>query len=212
MKSSTTDGIRPRFPKMEESQGVDRGPGSCRHSYCAKHSTDDDANTSTSMNCRWTITEACIQFDKWRKMPDNATQYCPSVSTISHIKSKDEGTLPYALKRIQRDFPFEWKHHPFGPSHDEIYWHKHRLRFFGKTLRGKREPSATISLSGIVRSMFGGAVRSKKGEQTSTKKVRRDDEASVTPKYRPVSFINDDSDGEEEHRRLRARYVSHWLG
>lgn len=66
----------------------------------------------------------------WRLKPDNVTQYCPSVSTISIIDSQDEGTRPYALKRIQRDFPGHWKHHPSGSAHNATNWHQHPLRTY----------------------------------------------------------------------------------
>lgn len=231
IKSSTTDDTRPGFPKRGESQVVDWGPGSCRHLYCAKHCSDNDANTSTSRNCSWTITEACIQFDKWRKMPDNAAQYCPSVSTISIIEPEDEGTLPYALKRIQRDFPKDWKHHPLGSSHDRIDWHQHSLRLYCKSFRDKRETSVTSSLPEGVRSMFKGAMTSIQGEQAPHKKVQCGDQprriqvrpSQGLPKYSNTPQLRgsdpygnytlapplddsdgpppDDSDGEEEYRR-----------
>lgn len=160
-------------------------------------------------------------------LPDNVAQYCPSVSTISIVDSDDEEILPYALKRIQRDFPSNWRHHPLGSSHDEIDWHQHRLRSYNKSFRDKQEPSVTMSLPGRVRSTLKESAPSIQDEQAPHRKVRWDDDprvANIRPSQRggnkervhtPLYGVDphgnsrlapppaDDSDREEERRRLK---------
>lgn len=192
-----------------------------RRSLRYNYSSDDDSNASGASNRRRSISEAWDQLQKWRNMPDNATQYCPSVSTISIVDSEDEGTLPYALKRIQRDFPKRWKHHPLGKSYDEIDWHNHRLRLFARSSRGKRDPSVTISIPGRVRPILKGAETPMQGEESPKKKVRWDDNPPFgnVPRSPPTKRSHgnfgplpsqDASDGEEERRRLRGHIVDRW--
>ncbi|KAL1859507.1 hypothetical protein Daus18300_009652 [Diaporthe australafricana] len=132
--ASVTDDTRPGSVDTRDARPTGRGEGNYLHSFCY---SDNDSNASTSSNHRQTMRERHEENKKWRLMPDNATQYCPSVSTISIIDSEDEGTQPYAFKRIQRDFPRDWQDHPLGSDFDSIGWHPHRLRFYFKPSRDK---------------------------------------------------------------------------
>lgn len=199
-----TDDTPPGSVEKGESRYFDRGPSSYLRSL-----PDESLY-------------ACDSFEPggmWRKMPGSGAQYCPSVSTISIIDSEDEGTLPYALKRIQRDFPRNWYHHPLGSSRDKINWHKHTLRFYGNSSRKNREPSVNIPLPGRIRSILREAAAKTHGEQAPNKKVRWDDDPpaantrpsqrlpidSMTPQLRDAHFFakyklpspTDSSDGEE---------------
>lgn len=222
--------MEPGDALYDDAQYVDWGADVYRRTLRYNNCSDDDSNASGASNRRRSISEAWDQLQYWRNTPDNAAQYCPSVSTISIVDSEDEGTLPYALKRIQRDFPKEWKHHPLGKSYDEIDWHKHRLRLFARFSRGKRDPSVTISLPGRVRPILKGAETLMQGEESPWKKVRWDDDPTKArwdddpllgnvsrslPTKRPHGNFGplpsqDASDGEEERRRLRGNIVDRW--
>lgn len=195
--TSVIDGTRPSSVESGNARYVDRSAlsGFNRMSRRSDYSSGDYSTASASSDRRGTDSEArdqgytvfrtadapgnVIPHHEWRKMPDNATQYCPSVSTISIINSEDEGTLPYALKRIQRDFPSQWKHHPLGRSYDDIDWHQHRLRFYERSPRGRRDSSITISVPVRARSILRGAETSTQGVKSPKKKVRWDDDPRV---------------------------------
>lgn len=205
----------------------------CNRGFSSESSSDNGFNGEISGHGKQMTSEDWNELWKLRCIPTEPAEYCPSVSTISVIDSEDEGTLPYALKRIQRDFPRKWKHHPLGSSHDDIYWHPHRLRVYGKSSRGRRDPSVISSLQGKARSILKGAETSRQRERAYMRKVVWDDDSGarniarsqrLSKKYispqprrtepnvysRPIP-PEDDTDEEEERRRLRARVVDDWL-
>lgn len=174
------DGTRPGSVEPGDARSVDRGAGTTRRSLRNDYSSADYPNASAASARKWSSGKPCYQFNNLQNMPDNATQYCPSVSTISIVDSEDEGTLPYALKRIQRDFPSQWKHHPLGRSYDDMDWHQDRPRLYDRSFRGGRDPSITISVPVRVRSILKSGPRSTRGEESpQEKKVRWDDDPRV---------------------------------
>lgn len=232
MDASVMDGTRPGSVEMREARPIGRGEGSYLRSFWDEYDSDYDSNAITSSNHRQTRRELLHENQKWRHMPDNATIYCPSVSTISIIDS-EEGTQPYAFKRIQRDFPREWQQHL-----ERTNWHQHRLRLYNKPSQGKRQHSVRVSLSGEIRPILKRASSPIRGKQAPKKTVRFDDDPRERNIRRNQRFpINSTStqlrgldlpetsrpgnyrgptnghvpDGEEERRRLGASVVNRWL-
>lgn len=218
------DGTRPGPVESGDARDADRRAEIDRLYLSKNYISGDYSNASASSDRRRTDSHAWDQgytlartadtpesviplsgLQKWRNMPDNATQYCPSVSTISIIDSEDEGTLPYALKRIQRDFPSQWKHHPLGRSYDDIDWHQHSLRLYERSPRGRRDSSTTMSLPVRAQSILRGAEASAQGEKSPKKKVRWDDDPRVGNIRRSEMFKSPENNIPQSSR-AEARY------
>lgn len=139
---------------------------------------------------------------QWQFMSDNATEYWPSVSTISILDSEDEGTRPYSMKRIQRDFPSRWQQHPSGSAHSATKWHQHSLRPYYVP----RHSSTPVLASHPVKAFEKHHVSSEKKPHALEKRVRWADDPRTSDELSRIWL----DCGERQREYMVGRLLPDW--